>query len=317
MDGVLEWSYVWGNQSYVIPRGTVLQPLVASHLAVIGRRPGRILASMGMGSRIHVIGLPRLDGLPLSGTTASRRRPIILIACARTASHNLDHDANVRRALHDLKSVAEELGLEVIWRIPPDLAIEIGITPSNEALSEVLNAASAVVTFTSTLALEAMRAGLPTAIVEYRPVPLYVESAWQIRSRDHVYPVFNELLHPPAEKIAYQEFCLQEELEDGSASERLASLVMQLGRGQLREEGTPASSSGALDFKLVHSQLSSFSASPNASLQYELDASRALRRLVADRMRELRATWQVRILRRLRKVPTFGKLNRLLDFYLD
>src|SRR6185503_5162182 len=32
MDGVIEWSYVWNNLSFVKPEGTVLQPLLASHL---------------------------------------------------------------------------------------------------------------------------------------------------------------------------------------------------------------------------------------------------------------------------------------------
>lgn len=316
MDGVLEWSYVWNNQSYVSPSGTMVQPLIAGHIAAIGRHPARVLASLGLRDKTHVVGLPRLDHFPRTRTIRPHEAPTILIACAKTPSHNLEHEANVIRALSDLKAATEEIGLRAAWRIPDVLAREIDVESSNASLVESLNQVDALVTFPSTLALEGMLAGLPTAIVEYRPVPLYLDSAWQIRAREHIYPVLNELLYPPAEKKAYQNYCLGEELEIGEAGTRLRSLIHAVAQRDLATgAATAAPTHGALDFKLVHSQISSFSASPTTAIQYEIEAHRAYRKYLHERIAELLGTWQVKLVRKLRMVPAFKNVNRILDFF--
>ena len=316
MDGVLEWSYVWNNQSYISPSGTMAQPLIAGHIAAIGRHPARVLASLGLRDRTHVVGLPRLDGFPRTRTIRPHESPTVLVACARTPSHNLEHEANVTRALSDLKAAMEEIGLRATWRIPGRLASEIGVAPSHAPLVESLDQVDALVTFPSTLALEGMLKGLPTAIVEYRPVPVYLDSAWQIRSKEHIYPVLNELLYPPAEKKAYQDHCLGEELEAGEAGARLRSLIHAVAQREFATAAAgPVPGHGALDFKLVHSQISSFSASPVAAMQYEIEAHRAYRKFLHERIAELLGTWQVRLARRLRMVPAFKNVNRILDFF--
>lgn len=316
MDGVLEWSYVWNNQSYISPSGTMAQPLIAGHIAVIGRHQARILASLGLRDKTHVVGLPRLDSFPKTRTVRPHEGPVVMIACARTPSHNLEHEANVIRALSDLKAATEEIGLQTIWRIPEGLAREIRVEPSSASLNESFNEVDALVTFPSTLALEGMLAGLPTAIVEYRPVPLYLDSAWQIRAQEHIYPVLNELLYPPAEKKAFQDYCLGEELETGEAGERLRLLIQAIARDELAVDATEAGAThGALDFKLVHSQISSFSASPNASVQYEIEAHRAYRKYLQDRVSDLLSTWPIKLMRRLRRIPAFKNINRVLDFF--
>jgi hypothetical protein len=318
MDGVLEWSYVWDNQSFIAPSGTMVQPLIASHIAVIGRHPARILASMGLREKTHIVGLPRLDEFPSTRTVHARREPAVLIACARTPSHNLEQEACLIRALSDIRATVEEMGLRAIWRIPADLAAEVRVQSSNHALEESLNEADALVTFPSTIALEGMLVGLPTAIVEYRPVPLYFDSAWQIRTKEHIYPVLNELLHPVAAKKAYQEYCLGEELEAGEATVRLQELIRKVVQGQsIPNADLAPPAHGALDFRLVHSQLSSFAASPNASLQYEIEAHRAYRASLKARVAELCGTWQIRLLRKLGHLPGFGRINRILDFFSE
>lgn len=318
MDGVLEWSYVWNNQSYIAPSGTMAQPLIASHIAVIGRHPARVLASMGLRERIRVIGIPRLDHSLKNRVTRVRQAPALVIACARTPSHNLEHEANVSRALSDLKTISEEIGVKPIWRIPANLAKKLQVEPTNDPLHVTLSDADALIAFPSTIALEGMLAGLPTALIEYRPIPLYIDSAWQIRAKEHIYPVLNELLYPPPEKMAYQEYCLGEELEEGEATKRLSQLVREIVRdGIANEVGEIPKPYGPLDFKLVHSQISSFSASPNAILQYEVDAHRAHRRHLQVLVSDLLGSWQIRLSRRLRWVPSFKKMNRILDLFVD
>jgi hypothetical protein len=136
-----------------------------------------------------------------------------------------------------------------------------------------------------------MLRGIPVAQIEYRAVPLYVATAWEIRSADMIPAVTQELLHPPAEKLAWQSACLADELEAGDATERLVDVLGEaIRRRGGRAGGTmPAVSPDAsLDFRRVHSELSAFSAAPLARVQYELDAAhRMLRETRQQRNRSL------------------------------
>jgi 2-polyprenyl-3-methyl-5-hydroxy-6-metoxy-1,4-benzoquinol methylase len=281
MDGVIEWSYLWNNQSYIRPGGTFLQPMLADHLCVIGRHPARILASLGLAPRTHLIGLPRLDTYDRTRRVTVGAMPRLLIATARTAGHDPEQQLMARRALRDLKAFFDaQPALLPVWRIAADLAEDIGVVPDIAgSLSDALAEASALITFPSTCVLEAMLKGVPVAQLDYRPVPLYVATAWEIRSPDHIPAIVQELLYPPPQKLAWQQACLADELEAGDASARLAEVVATA----IRERGVPAeasptASSGALDFHQVHSELSTFSAAPAAALSYELDAAHRLLR---------------------------------------
>ncbi|SEJ31269.1 hypothetical protein [Frateuria terrea] len=314
MDGILEWSYVWNNHSFVFPAGTVLQPLIASHISVIGRHPARILAAMGLGEKISIIGLPRLDNFDRARVVASGAPPRLLICCARTPSHNNEHRISVIQALSDIKAIAEELGIGCAWRITDELAQILDVKKAAEPLTELLSTSSALITLPSTVALEGMLCGLPTAIMEYRPVPLYLETAWQIRSREHIRPTINELLYPPAEKLAYQDYCLNEELNIADAGDNLHRLIAEITAHTGKVvESAPKAPYGALDFKLVHSQISTFSSSSLASLQYEIDAYASYDKLLRTWKADLFATWPIKLLRMLRGVPLFKRINRLLE----
>ena len=283
MDGVLEWSYVWKNLSHIRPQGTMLQPLLADDLCLLGRHPARILASLGLGPRIHVVGLPRLDRYPRVRRVEAGAPRRVLIATARTAGHDPEQQVMARRALRDLKAFLDSLPTIVpVWRIAADLAEDIGVTPEIAgSFSAALETASALIAFPSTCVLEAMLKGVPVAQIEYRAVPLYVATAWEIRSTDMIPAVIQELLHPPAEKLAWQNACLADELEVGDASGRLAGVLAEAirRRGGRAGRETPAiSPDAALDFRQVHSELSAFAAAPMARLQYELDAAHRLLR---------------------------------------
>ncbi len=314
MDGVIEWSYIWNNHSFVLKTGTVLQPLIANHISVIGRHQARILSAMGLGDKISVIGLPRLDGFSIKRVIQSRQRPTLLICCARTPAHNNDHHINVIRALSDIKKLTDKLNIDCVWRITNGLAQALGVRAANGHLTKLLATSSAMIAFPSTIALEGMLSGLPTAIIEYRPVPIYIDTAWEIRSCDHIYPVINELLYPPAEKMAYQAYCLEEELSIGNATENLRNLILKLGNGEYDDSRTqPQSAYGPLDFKLVHSQISCFSSSATATLQYASDAYMKKEKELYEWSEEVKSTLVIKFIRLLRKAPLFRKINRLLD----
>lgn len=282
MDGVIEWAYVWNNLSFIRPNGTMLQPMTASDLCVIGRHPARILASWGLASRIHLVGLPRYDHFDRTRlVNAAAARPRILITTAKTYSHDAEQQMKVLRALRDLRAwFAANTFVEPVWRIAADLAEEMGLKVTMEgSLTTALREAAALITFPSTCALEGMLKGLPVAQVDYRPTPFYVASAWEIRSAEHIPNVIQELLYPPPAKLAFQDACLADELEIGDASERLAEVIREaLSRSNPYEAAPPQvekTGMGRLDYRQVYSELSAFAAAPTSMIQYELDAAYA------------------------------------------
>ena len=208
MDGIIEWSYLWENDSYIRDSGTCLQPLIGDFLCMIGRNPARYISTLGIQSRIRIIGLPRLDHYDRTRRIAPFQKHKVLISTANTCALNSNQFANVKSALRDLKDFFDKnLQLEPVWRIDPLVAIELDIQQlaSGRQLESVLQSVTCVISFCSTLILEAMLKDIPVSIIDYRAVPLLVSSAWQIRSRDHIEPVVKELIAPPLEKIALKE----------------------------------------------------------------------------------------------------------------
>src|SRR6266511_237340 len=332
MDGVVEWAYLWQNWGFVKPEGTVLQPLIASDVCVIGQHPARILAALGLADKIHVVGLPRLDAIKRRRFVEHDQPQRLVVATAKTFGHNTGHKVYVRAALRDLKDWFEQHSeLQPVWRIAPELAVELSVEPSLAgATTEVLETASGVVSFTSTVLLEAMLLGIPTAQIDYRAVPQYVQTAWEIRGAEHIEGVIQELLFPPPEKLALQEANLRDELELGDGSARLAEVILREAatpavEGSIKTEARPIT--GQLDFRQIHSHLSSFAVSPMSRLQYELDATYRLwegdrKRLheaentLADLRGQIHSLCQDRwfkFLRLLRAVPGFRKTGRLLS----
>jgi len=280
MDGIIEWSYLWNNLSYVQPHGTVLQPLLADHLCVIGRHPARILSAMGLGEKLHLIGLPRLDGLKPRRILPAERRPTILVTTARTYAHNPRDKVLVKQALRDLKQFFEQTStVTPLWRIDTTLAAELGISLSDTScpIEEVLSRVDGLVSFPSTALLEGMRFGLPVAQIDYRAVPTLFQTAWVISSNHQIQPVIQELLYPPPEKLAFQQFCLEDELEEGNATQRLVALLDTLLKDPAlvdkeNKHKQPLAPFGCLDYRQIHSQLSCFALSDLSLIQYELDA---------------------------------------------
>lgn len=322
MDGVIEWAYLWDNWGYVKPEGTVLQPLIASDLCVIGSHPARILASLGLADRIHIVGMPRLDALRRKRIINYDTAPRIVVASANTFGHNVAHQVYVRAALRDLRDWFDHhREIEPIWRIDPRLAGELEVSEAGErTLWEELEVASGVISFTSSVILESMLVGVPTAQIDYRSVPQYVQTAWDIRSAEHIEGVVHELLHPRPEKLAFQEVCLRDELELGDASTRLVDVIRSAIDRTIwvDEDAGRRANNGAsqFDFRQIHSHLSAFSVSPLPRLQYELDATYALwereRRSRKAQAIKAREDWILSTLQRLTWLPGLRKTAKLL-----
>jgi len=285
MDGVIEWSYVWNNQSFIRSEGTVLQPLLASHLCTVGRHQAEILNGLGLADRVHVVGIPRLDNLDRQRVVDPSKPPTVLVTTARTWGHNIEQKTAVRRAMRDLKAWFDAHPfVRPVWRVAPEIGVELNLTlDASDSLVATLMYAQVLVSFTSTTLLEGMAMGVPTVQVDYRAVPQYVQTAWEIRSPEHLDNVLQSALFPAPERLAHQDWCLGGELEAGDASARLADVfrtaIAEARSPQVSPQLAPRQgemSHGRLDYRQVHSQLSAFAVSPMSVLQYELDATASL-----------------------------------------
>ena len=288
VDGSIEWSYLWNNLSWIRPLGTNLQPLIGSDLCVFGQHQARIFSSMGLGSRIHVVGLPRMDAISRERVVKPGAKPRIVVATSRTAGHDVEQQVMVLRALRDLQAwFATRPDIDVVWRIAADLAEDIGVKPDIVGnVSDVLASATALISLPSTCLLEGMHKGIPVAQLEYRSVPLYTATAWEVRCASHIPGVVHELLYPPPSKLAWQDACFADELESGSASGRLADVIRSaLGRhDHYAIGGQPIRIHGKLDYRQIYSELSAFAMDDAAVLQYELSAAySALRQARTDK----------------------------------
>jgi hypothetical protein len=324
MDGIIEWSYLWENDNYIKNSGTCLQPLIGDFLCVIGRSPARYLSTLGINSRIRIIGLPRLDHYDRTRSSVAFKKHRVLVATANTCALNSNQLLHVKSALRDLKAFFSlNPHIETVWRVDPPVARELGVALSGieQPIETVLQSVTCVVTFCSTLILEAMLKDLPVSIIEYRAVPLLATTAWQIRCGEHIEPVIKEMIAPPLEKMALQRSCLDDELESGCASKRLVDVMEVALKGHIDPEYYDDEYSGPLEYSRIHSQVSLFSTTTTTLLQYELDGCyrhmKQSNEQFGDLVDGLERLWSIRVVRAIlrifgnRDLGVLKRLNRL------
>jgi hypothetical protein len=202
------------------------------------------------------VGIPRLDErLPVRPPAKHQKDgPIrICITTARTAFFNEAQYACVLRSLLDLKDVLARMEgkpdrkIEVIWRLPESLSEPARLQTSQkdtsgQELKEVLKSVDVFISTPSTTILEAMLAGVPTAVLEYNSNPVFVSGAWEIRNRDDLTRVMDELLEPLPARLWFQNYLLHDHLECRTPAmprmRRLIEVMVAAGR-EARERNAP------------------------------------------------------------------------------
>lgn len=239
-DGILEYRNTWEHPNLV--DGSIFQPLFGHKLACIGRGQARIVESWGNAGRCEVVGLPRFDDFdsravpPVSESGPFR----VLIATANTPAFTDLQRATVRRSLEAIRqwvhsnSIVKGRELKVTWRLSDGFETELGVGSDVSAedrppIAEVIAGVDAVITTPSTLILESVLWGRPTAILDFQASPQYVPAAWTISSPNHLDTVMPELAQPPKHKMGFQEFVLHDQLECRTpAKPRMLELVRQM-----------------------------------------------------------------------------------------
>lgn len=145
----------------------------------MGSLQAKILTDLG--NTVTTTGLPRLDGFEDRMAEARARvepEQWLLVATALTPAMDDDALGRVRSMLRQLHDEATVRRLNVRWRIDAALAHDLGVESDAAPLTESLAGARATITTASTLAVESMLAGVPTAIAHPHPWPLWVPAAW-------------------------------------------------------------------------------------------------------------------------------------------
>jgi hypothetical protein len=242
MDGILEWRRTWDytRNGRPVDGATIPlnQPVISHKIACLGKRDCRLLESWGNRGKCEIVGAPRMDALlnkakarPSNPAHQGRHRRV-LVMTARTPAFTESQLAITKDSLKDLRDYfSANKRVEVIWRLSGNLAAEVGVPKTDSAvdLHTAMESADAVITTPSTAILESMLLGKPVAQLDYHCTPHYFETAWNIYAREHIEPVVEELLNPPAARRSYQDYLLHDQLACASpAADRLIFLVERL-----------------------------------------------------------------------------------------
>ena len=238
-DGILEFRNTWQNPN--ITPTAMFQPVLGHKIAVIGKSQARVINSWGNHGKCEVVGLPRMDNLPLQKAHAPDQDKLrILVTTARTPGFTEEQRTTIIKSLTDLRNWFDKTStiagraFEVTWRITGALAqtLEVPDTVTDitgRQMAEALSCSDILITTPSTAMLEGMRFGLPTALLDYTNSPAYVTAAWSITASPHLDTVIPELTTPPAEKLALQDMLLHDALEcSPPATDRLIKLITSM-----------------------------------------------------------------------------------------
>jgi len=238
LDGVLEWRHQWQNPKFgaggKVPFGQII---TADKVACLGWRSARTLESWGAIGKCEVVGIPRFDHYikePVQRKFHGGPKRL-LVMTANTPGFTSSQVATVKRALRDVKdALSNAPGWEPIWRVRGSIDKELDLAdryPHLQGLSlrEVFAEADAVLTTPSTVVLESMLAGLPTAILDYSNSPPYLTAAWMVTAPVHIPSVLEELPEPTAPRLLYQHEVLHDNLACFTpATARLGHLIRNM-----------------------------------------------------------------------------------------
>lgn len=223
-DGILEYRNIWQNPA--IKPTAVFQPVLGHKIAVIGNSQARVISSWGNSGKCEVVGLPRMDHLPLIAASAppQKKKLSILVCTARTPGFTENQRDLIIQSLIDLRKwfedrkVINDHEFEVHWRLTKDLSKTVGVAGdvsdiTGKEMAEALADSDILITTPSTTMLEGMRFGLPTVLLDYTNSPAYVPAAWSITAPSHIENVITEVVAADPAKCKFQDAILHDALE--------------------------------------------------------------------------------------------------------
>ncbi len=219
MDGIVEYRNSFLNPNL---EPGFLEPSPVDVIACAGENDRMRLESLG--NHAVATGLPRLEGIKRLGPGGEG----VLVCTAKTPAFGDEEYKRLVVGLQRVRAELEALGVPAIWRLTGGLESEIEVENDGRTLGDALIACRAVITTPSTVLVEAMLSGRPTALLHPFESARWQEAAWILDGlvdRSEV----RSLIEPSAERMTQQEAALAAlHASDLSPSEALAKLCDEL-----------------------------------------------------------------------------------------
>jgi len=225
VDGPLEWSNSHANPNLARRMGdlaiSLMAPLVHDGVAAIGPAQSRWIAGQNRGRPIQLMSYAnqriRKPATDLSPTGSGVTELDFLVTTAKTPYFDEAEKAELLRVLSRCCSELEKAGLRYALRIFDEgLAREL---PSERIdtrgdFAEALARARCVIGTPSSVLLEAMQHGKPTATLMFRDSPLFYQTGWLLGCTTDWEPTLRSMLDADPERMELQRYTLQENLSE-------------------------------------------------------------------------------------------------------
>jgi len=238
IDGILEWRNLFEHPRSMSPESgaPLFRPLIADCTFAMGVLQKQILYWLYPdNTRVSASGLPRLDHIIQRQQKSLGDTRKLLIATANTPWFNdsqqrhfrAEFSTFIREVTTTLPSISGQW--ECIWRVADVVAKEFSLqSDTASTLAEALRSCDAVITTPSTVAVEAMLTGVPTAVFDPYCAPVLTPTAWYANSAKSIVSLLPSLLRPCREKLSYQAMLLDWICPtDRSAASRVADIIVQ------------------------------------------------------------------------------------------
>jgi glycosyltransferase involved in cell wall biosynthesis len=251
MDGLTDWRNMNVNP---LVGDSFLRPAPVDLICCSGLVDCRVLSTFG--NTAVATGLPRIDAA--FGQTVPVHVPgPVLVATANNPAFNQDERDRLLQSLRELKQASQWARCRLVWRLTDGLADELGVKNQQGPLARILDDCGSVITTASTLQVESMRAGKPTAILHPHDTPIWQPAAfvWQPVDTNHandsngVEPLvrgltrwvdsperlLRQLAKPTKEQMQRQRECLKltdASSGDATAAELVAEAISELAQSK-------------------------------------------------------------------------------------
>lgn len=240
-DGTLDWIIQNLGERYAGTGGpTHFHPILTDKIAAIGFQSARLISSWNDSNKVEVVGSPILQSEIEDAVEYRNQRPSlksqtynILVTSTRQGWFCEVHRIAVVKGLFDLKSyLLSRDDITVCWRLSRDLAKILGVEndmkiKESYELVPLIKEADFVISFQSTVVVEAMLYGKPVAIIDYLNVPQYYGTGWLINHKDQIPTIVDSLIQANPNRMIFQEYQLRDILFLNSNSIDRAKLLIK------------------------------------------------------------------------------------------
>lgn len=209
-DGIPEYRDIWENPHYSYGgKYFNRQFMVADKIACHGYLQAALFSAWGMGEKVEIVGAPWFEKYKNFHKSTDTDK-YLLVMTANKPAFTQEHYDKLKESLIDLHNYILTSDWKPIWRCRGKIVDDLDFLKKeqifkNLSLYDILKISKAAISTPSTTIVEAMLCGVPVAKLDYTNSPSFINTAWNITSRDQIATVLEELQQPSPQKLNFQE----------------------------------------------------------------------------------------------------------------